>query len=334
MPCCFLAWLAILSAMDSFGRASMSRRIEKTHRSWPRTLLSAVLILLWLAGAGLGGPLFGKIDEVSSNDRTAYLPDSAQATEVQKALDGFLGSDSLPAVVVFESQTTIDNAMKDELSSALESAVTAEGVKDDTSPVIVAEDGLAAQAFVPIDADADVGEVSSALSADLRDAVPDGVTVHITGPAGFTADLIAGFAGIDGILLLVALLAVLVILVIVYRSLLLPVVVLSTSLFALCVALLVVWWAAKFDTLPLSGQTQGILFILVIGAATDYSLLLVARYREELRFTEDKWTAIRAAWKNSFEPILASGGTVIAGLLCLLLSDLKSNSTLGPVAAI
>src|SRR5690606_26498471 len=73
---------------------------------------------------------------------------------------------------------------------------------------------------------------------------------------------------------------------------------------------------------------------LVIGAATDYSLLLVARYREELRATEDKWTAIRTAWKGSVEPILASGGTVIAGLLCLLLSDLKSNSTLGPVAAI
>src|SRR5690606_20845607 len=73
---------------------------------------------------------------------------------------------------------------------------------------------------------------------------------------------------------------------------------------------------------------------LLIGAATDYSLLLVARYREELRSTDDKWSAVRAAWKGSFEPILASGGTVIAGLLCLLLSDLKSNSTLGPVASI
>src|SRR5690606_40718 len=145
-------------------------------------------------------------------------------------LGDFLGEDSLPAVVVFESDAKIDDALKEKLSTALESAVTAEGVKDDTSPVIVSEDGLAAQAFVPIDADADVGEVSSALSADLREAVPDGVTVDFTGPAGFTADLIAGFAGIDGILLLVALLAVLVILVIVYRSLLLPVVVLSTSL--------------------------------------------------------------------------------------------------------
>mgnify|MGYP003434217108 FL=1 len=124
------------------------------------------------------------------------------------------------------------------------------------------------------------------------------------------------------------------ILILVYRSLLLPIAVLSTSLFALCVALLTVWWLAKAGVVLLSGQTQGILFILVIGAATDYSLLYVARYREELRVRTDKWTATMRALRGSFEPIVASGGTVIAGLLCLLLSDLKSNSTLGPVASI
>jgi len=315
-------------------RTELRRHEKRRPRTLGRSILSAALILVWLAGASFGGPLFGKVDEVSSNDRTAYLPDSADATAVQSALDDFLGSDSIPAVVVFSVDAQIDDALKTTLTDALEDAAANEGVKDDISPVLVSEDGLAAQAFVPIDSDADVGDVSSALSKDLRAAVPDGVSVHITGPAGFTADLIAGFAGIDGILLLVALLAVLVILVIVYRSLLLPLIVLSTSLFALCVALLVVWWAAKFEILLLSGQTQGILFILVIGAATDYSLLMVARFREELQVTQNKWSAIGAAWRGSFEPILASGGTVIAGLLCLLLSDLKSNSTLGPVAAI
>lgn len=310
------------------------RESTRRPRRILRGVLSALVILLWLAGASFGGPLFGKVDEVSSNDRTAYLPESAPATTVQNALDDFLGSDSIPAVVVFESDAEIDDTLRDALSAALTDAAEAEGVRDEVSPVLVSEDDLAAQAFVPIDSAADVGDVSAALSSDLREAVPQGITVHVTGPAGFTADLIAGFAGIDGILLLVALLAVLVILVIVYRSLLLPVVVLSTSVFALCVALLVVWWSAKFGILLLSGQTQGILFILVIGAATDYSLLLVARFREELRSTQDRWQAVRAAWKGSVEPILASGGTVIAGLLCLLLSELKSNSTLGPVAAI
>ena len=83
----------------------------------------------------------------------------------------------------------------------------------------------------------------------------------------------------------------------------------------------------------LNGQVQGILFILVIGAATDYSLLYVSRYREALRDHEKRWDATWAALRGSFEPILASGGTVIAGLLCLLLSDLNSNKALGPVAA-
>src|SRR5690606_33974663 len=181
---------------------------------------------------------------------------------------------------------------------------------------------------------AELGDTVDAVRAALAQDLPDGVTAYVTGPAGFSSDLIAAFSGSDGLLLAVALLAVLVILLLVYRSLLLPVAVLATSLFALCVALLTVWWLAKAEILLLSGQTQGILFILVIGAATDYALLYTARYREELRVHQHKWTATMAAIKGSFEPILASGGTVIAGLLCLLLSDLKSNSTLGPVASI
>ncbi|WP_245907390.1 MMPL family transporter [Leucobacter massiliensis] len=284
----------------------------------------------------MGGPLFGKVDEVSSNDQTAYLPESAEATEVRAAQDGFFEGDEIPAVVVF---TTDDGSALGEerlsgIQRAVEDATAIAGVGEDVSPVIPSEDGAAAQLFVPVDSEGELADTVERLGQTLRGDAPDGVDVYVTGPAGFTADLVAGFAGIDGILLLVALLAVLVILVIVYRSLLLPIVVLSTSLFALCTALLVVWNLAKSGVLLLSGQTQGILFILVIGAATDYSLLLVARFREELRVTEDRGTAILAAIKGSIEPVLASGGTVIAGLLCLLLSDLKSNSTLGQVAAI
>ena len=314
---------------------------------WLRALIPAAIILIWLTAAGVGGPLFGKVDEVSSNDQTAYLPSSAEATEVRDALGGFLGDDTIPAIVVFSSgadegtgagegagAAELTDAQLDRISSAVEDASGITGVAGDPSPVIPSEDGLAAQAFVPIDSAADVAEVVGEIGETLRSDAPNGVAVHVTGPAGFTSDLVAGFAGIDGILLLVALLAVLVILIVVYRSILLPVVVLSTSLFALCVALLVVWHLADAGVLLLSGQTQGILFILVIGAATDYSLLLVARFREELRVTRDRGTAVIAAVKGSAEPILASGGTVIAGLLCLLLSDLKSNSTLGPVASI
>lgn len=315
--------------------APMPPTRERTRRhSWLRVFLPVALILVWLAGASLGGPLFGKVDEVSSNDQTTYLPESADATTVQQLLGEFTDSDAIPAIAVFTSEEELTPSELEAISDAVADAPDVEGVADDVSPAIPSEDGRAVQAFIPIDGDAELSDATAALGDELRAAVPDGITVSITGPAGFTADLAAGFAGIDGLLLGVALLAVLVILVLVYRSFLLPLVVLSTSLFALCVALLVVWWLAKWEILLLSGQTQGILFILVIGAATDYALLFVARFREELRVAQDKGVALLAAWKGSVEPIVASGGTVIAGLLCLLLSDLKSNSTLGPVAAI
>ena len=299
-----------------------------------RILLPALIILGWLVAASLGGPLFGKVDEVSSNDRTAYLPSSSDSARVQELQTRFAGSDEIPAIIVAASDKTLTDAQRTALSDAVAATTGIEGVGDDVSPALPSDDGKAVQAFVPIRSGADLGDVVAEIRASLEKAAPDGVHVYITGPAGFSADLVAGFAGIDGILLGVALAAVFVILVLVYRSLLLPVVVLMTSLFALCTALLLVWWLAKWGVLLLSGQTQGILFILVIGAATDYALLFVSRFREALRVENDRAKAVLAAWKGSFEPILASGGTVIAGLLCLLLSDLKSNSALGPVAAI
>ena len=314
-------------------RRSRSRSRNRVPR-WLRIFLPAVLILGWLIAAGVGGPYFGRVDEVSSNDQTSYLPESADATQVQKLLGEFSDSDAIPAIVVFTGDAELTAEQFDAIAAQVEALPGIAGVGDDVSPALASDDGLAVQAFVPVDSEAEIGEVVSQIGEQLRAQAPPGVTVHVTGPAGFTADLAAGFAGIDGLLLGVALLAVLLILVVVYRSLLLPVVVLSTSLFALCAALLTVWWLAKSGVLLLSGQTQGILFILVIGAATDYSLLYVARYREELRVETDKARATMRAIRGSLEPVLASGGTVIAGLLCLLLSDLKSNSTLGPVAAI
>ena len=303
-------------------------------RKWLRVLLPALLIIVWLTAAGVGGPYFGKVDEVSSNDQTTFLPESADATQVQAALGEFTDSDAIPAIAVITAEEELTQGQFAEIEDAVAQLTELEGVSDEVSPVIPSEDGLAAQVFVPVLSDAGIAETVALIGDELRALAPEGTTVYITGPAGFTGDLTAAFAGIDGLLLGVALLAVFIILILVYRSLLLPIAVLSTSLFALCAALLLVWWMAKWEILLLSGQTQGILFILVIGAATDYSLLLVARYREELRTNADTWVATINAIKGSFEPILASGGTVIAGLLTLLLSDLKSNSTLGPVASI
>ncbi|MBN9613551.1 MAG: MMPL family transporter, partial [Actinobacteria bacterium] len=262
------------------GPATAASALRSRAPKWLRVLLSALLILVWFAGAGIGGPYFGKVSEVSSNDQTTYLPSSADATQVQQLLGDFNDSDAIPAVIVFASDAELSTAQLEGLTEAVTALPRIDGVQD-PSPLIPSEDGKAAQAFVPIGSDAEVGDAVQAITKQLTDTAPAGVRAYVTGPAGFTADLVEAFSGIDGLLLLVAILAVFVILIVVYRSLLLPVAVLSTSLFALTVALLAVWWLAKAGVLLLSGQTQGILFILVIGAATDYSLLYVSRYREQ-----------------------------------------------------
>jgi len=298
--------------------------------TWLRAAVPALLIVVWLAAAGVGGPYFGRVDEVSSNDPTAYLPTSAEATVVQQRLTDFTGTDVIPALVLVVGSGPLDTAQRAEVDH-LRDRLEAVGAGT-PSPVILSQDGAAAQVVVPLDAGGPVADEVAALRAAI--GTPEGLDVYVTGPAGFTADLVDAFGGVDGLLLLVAVAAVLVILVVVYRSPLLPFLVLLTSTFALTAALLTVWWIAKAGVLLLSGQTQGILFILVIGAATDYSLLYVSRYREALLSHERRWDATLAALRGSLAPVLASGGTVIAGLLCLLASDLESNRALGPVSAI
>ena len=311
-----------------------SRSSGRQPSRWLRIGIPVLLILVWLVGGSVGGPYFGKVDEVSTNDQSSFLPESADATRVSERLPDFLGGRIIPAVVVVTGDEALDERQLADLQTLADDISEVPGVLDGVSPPIPSEDGEAVQIFVPIEAEGESPPIVEELRTLVQEEVPDDLQAWVTGPAGFTADLVEGFLGIDGLLLLVALIAVFVILVIVYRSPLLPILVLMTSLFALCVALLTVWWLAYAEIVVLNGQVQGILFILVIGAATDYALLYVARFREAIGTGAGRWEATTRAWRGAFEPIVASGGTVIAGLLCLLLSDLATNRALGPIASI
>ena len=304
-------------------------------KKWLRILLPTAIIALWLAAAGVGGPYFGRISEVSEIDLVAFLPKSSESVEVTEKVREFNDDKVIPAIVVFESKRErLTEQRIERLNNESELLEKVEGVAGDVSPAVISEDKMAAFVVVPIDTQDSIPESLDRVREDLNRADLAGTHYKITGPAGFSGDLNKAFEGIDGVLLLTALAVVFVILIVVYRSVLLPVIVLMTSVFALSAAILIVWNLAKIDVVQLNGQVQGILFILVIGAATDYSLLYVARYREELYKYRNTWQATRVTLKNSMEPILASGGTVIVGLMCLLLSDLASNSALGPVGAI
>ncbi len=326
----------------------------------PRKVLwGAVLVLLaWLAIGGLGGQAQGKLSGVQSNDNATFLPKNAESTLVSEAVASFTENTSLPYLVVVERSdggalTPEDLTAVQDFTAGLPDLAlpdiegkTLGDYLDTTTPLtpIPSEDGQAVLISVPLDQATGteaVGETTplavgaTAIREDITTTLqPAGLDAYVGGPGGLIADFSEAFAGIDGILLGVALLVVLVILLIVYRSPILPFAVLLSAVFGLSGAALVVYQLAVNDVITLSGQSQGILFILVVGAATDYALLLVSRFKEELHDQENSWTALKRAWRASVEPIVASAATVILGLLCLLLAELRSTSGLGPVGAL
>ncbi|MGV9943394.1 MMPL family transporter [Streptomyces sp. NPDC003401] len=300
-----------------------------------RRLVPVLLVAVWLVLGGVLGPFAGRLGEVATNDQAAFLPRSAESTEVISAQRAFRQDETLPAIVVWTSDRDAGVADRREAAAqALASLADAPGVAGRVSPALLSEDGKALEGVVPLRPD--LGEELAPTLERIRAAaerVP-GTTVELAGPAATQADLSDAFAGIDGLLLAVALVTVLVILLLVYRSVLLPLVIIVGAVLALGLACAVVYVLADHDVVRVDGQVQGILSILVIGAATDYALLLTARYREELASRTDRFAAMRAALGRSWSTVVASAATVALGLLALLLSDLTNNRALGPVGAI
>jgi putative drug exporter of the RND superfamily len=313
---------------DAGGNGLDRRRDRPRWWLWP-----LVVALVWLFVGGPLGSYAGKLSEVQTNDNAAFLPASAESTEVIEWQARFSDQEAIPAVVVYENTGGLDRSAFPEVQADLRAVAEIDGVLQ-VSPPIPSQDGQAAQAVVAIDST--IGDEVSTVVDQVRDRVADSgvdAEVYVTGPAGVLADFVEAFGAIDGLLLLVALCVVLLILLVVYRSPVLPFLVLLSSLLALGVASAVIYVLADGGVLDLNGQSQGILFVLVVGASTDYALLLVSRFREELREHRSRVVAMRRAYRGVVEPIVASGMTVILGLLCLLLSDLTSNQGLGPVGA-
>jgi len=335
------------------------RHVAATTRSTrPRiAVIGALLVVLaWLMVGAFGGQYSGRLSEVQKNDNASFLPKGAESTQVANALVGFQDTPQLPFLVVVEKRSGRLSA--GDLASITRYADAVPGlalpglgggatlgsyiVQGGTVGVVPSQDGRAALVSVPVDAAKGTEPVNGTspiyqAATALRDAgardLAAGLTAYVGGPGGLIADFVTAFSGIDGILLGVALVVVFVILLVVYRSPLLPFVVLISATFGLALASLAVYPLAQAGHITLSGQSQGILFILVVGAATDYSLLLVSRFREELHDRAGSWPALKAAWRGTVEPIVASAATVVLSLLCLLLARLQSTAGLGPVGA-
>ena len=321
--------------------------------------IAIVSILAWLSIGGFAGGAFSKISTVQENDNSAFLPDSAESTIAGEVLVKFSSQDDqlFPALLLLLGDLNpATNAQAFEKVNQYAATLPSRTLPATGKPLstyfaqgvpltpIPAQDGKAILINAQLDfavADANIdGEpvfpkIIEFIREDMeKEFASAGITTHVTGPAGLFADLFEAFGSIDTRLLQTTLIVVAIILIIVYRSPILWILPLFTAGSALGIATMIVYYLAREDIIDLNGQTQGILDVLVLGAATDYALLLIARYREELHHHESRFESMKIALRGVVEPIIASGSTVIAGLLVLLLSDLSSNRGLGPVGSI
>jgi RND superfamily putative drug exporter len=296
-----------------------------------------LVLIFWLVVLATLAPLAGKLTGAEKNDNSSWLPGNAESTEVLGLQAGFETHDTAYAVVVYQRQSGITDADQAHVAAQATQFATITGVDDPVVGPAPAKDGKALEVLVPITVgDAGWDQLGGAVTAIRDIAAPslDGLDMHVTGPAGSAADSAKAFEGIDGRLLYATLGVVIVILLLTYRSPVLWLLPVLSAGSALAASEAVIYLFAEHAGLVVNAQSAGILTVLVFGAGTDYALLLVARYREELRRHADRHEAMAAAMRRAGPAILASAATVVAGMLCLLVADLNSTSGLGPVAAI
>ena len=327
-----------MTKLDAPHRATEARP-RRPRTVWVLGGLAALFFLIGFAGFSFEG----KLSNVQKNDNSAFLPGSADSTKVSNAAQKFNSLETIPGFIVFQRAGGLTPADRQAIDQAVSRFRSIPGVAgSQVSEAQYNSDGSVAAVSVPL-VGTDHGknvdgpklvDAEKAVIAAAKAHAPPGLVVHSAGPGGILVAFIDSFQGLDGTLLLAAGAVVIVILLFVYRSPVLWFFPLFSAGLALGAAALVIYPLAKHDVITLNGQSQGILSVLVIGAGTDYALLLVSRYREELHEYPRRVDAMIAAWKGAAAPIGASAITVMLGLLCLTVADLNSTASLGPVCAI
>ncbi len=292
-----------------------------------------VLVIAFAAAAAIFALGSGSDSETGPG---AGLPSTSESVRVTAAQENLPSADTTSALLVYnrdgDELTDADlTAIAD--SSASLAELSSEGF---VPPPTVSDDGTTAIVVVPLEVEGDL-DVQTARADELRALantnLPDGLTALLTGPEGFAVDLSAVFAGADFTLLLTTVIVVAILLIVTYRSpwlWLVPLAVIGT---ADALASIAATRVAAAIGITLDASTTGILSVLVFGAGTNYALLLIARYRDELRVVEDRRKAMASALRGAGPAVLASGGTVVLSLLTLLFAQLTGNRALGIACA-
>ncbi|MDG4861075.1 MMPL family transporter [Streptomyces sp. T-3] len=290
------------------------------------------VLAAWLIAAVALGPLAGKLGEVEESGPNAFLPRGAESAQVNTELEKFRTDELMPAVVVYTGSDTAAAEQQAAADRAAFAKLAAKGEK--VSAPLPADDGKALMTVVPLDG----GDGLTDKLDELRDVAganaPPGVDVAVGGPAGSLTDQVAVFDSLDSTLMIATGLVVAVLLLITYRSPILWLLPLLSVGFAAVLTQVGTYLLAKYASLPVDPQSAGVLMVLVFGVGTDYALLLIARYREELHRHEDRHEAMQLALRRSGPAILASAGTIAVGLACLAFADINSSRSLGLVGAV
>jgi putative drug exporter of the RND superfamily len=306
------------------------------------------VIGVWLLVAFAIGPLSSKFEDVQENDPADYLPANAESVETIDQLDGFPSDDEADAITVFHREgrlTAEDKAaiaqVRTEINGRVRPQINEQRSDSvaETSPAVLSEDRATALLTTPItvpeEASGDAEDVITDTPEEIKtelESLPSGLEAEVTGPAGFSADAVDVFNDINGTLLFATAGLVLLLLIVIYRSPIFWMIPFFTVLLAEVSSRGFGYLLAEAGV-TVTGQSGGILPVLVFGAGTDYALLMVSRFREELRRHENKHDAIHVTLQRTSPVILASGATVMAALLTLTIAEVTGTSGLGPIGA-
>lgn len=294
-----------------------------------------VTLLVWVLLVGGLGSLAAKVGEITKNDAKTYLPSSAESTRAYDIAHGTFGiGNTLDAVVV----ATRDGALRPTDLAFLDRARTelATLTGNPVPAVAVSRDRQAALLTGTLAQRSDNKGLSASVTrirTQLHGLAPPDLSVYVTGSAGTGADYVKIFSSVDGRLLALTLGVVALILLLTYRSPVLWILPLLSAGIASQIGNGAVYLLGKRG-LTVSGQAQSVLLVLVLGVATDYGLLILSRYREELHRHEDHHTALAVALRRALPPIAASAATVSLALLCLSLATMNNTKGLGPVCVV
>jgi putative drug exporter of the RND superfamily len=307
------------------------------------------VIAVWLVVLFAIGPLAGKFEDAQENDPGDYLPANAESVKTIDRLEGFPSDDQADAITVFHRDgglTAEDRAaigrVRTAINERVRTAINAERPETvaETGPAQISGDGGTARLTTPItvpeEASGDAEDLLTDTPEEIKGelgSLPSGLQAEVTGPAGFAADAVEVFNDINGTLLYATAGLVLLLLIVIYRSPIFWMIPFFSVLLAEVTTRGLGYLVADAGV-TVTGQSGGILPVLVFGAGTDYALLMVSRYREELRRHEDKHDAIRVTLRRTSPVIVASGGTVMAALLTLSLAEVTGTAGLGPIGAL